>query len=226
MTTKNDDAATDLLIKEVDEELRQEQLETLWKRYGNLIIGTAIALVVAVAGGQGWTTWQAKERQASSTRFAEASRLLEQGSRDQAMEMLGKLSVDGTEGYRILSEMKLGDLKQQAGDPVGAAAIYERVAASRVDEVYRDLAVLKAAYLKLDTGDAGQIDKMVEPLAVESSAWRHSAREVMALAALKRGDTAKAVELFRKVADDPAAPQGVRARAAEMLAAAGGKAKG
>lgn len=226
MTTKNDDAAADLLIKEVDEDLRQEQLETLWKRYGTLIIGAAVALVVVVAGGQGWTTWQARESQASSARFAEASRLMEQGHRDQAVDILGKLAVDGTEGYRILSEMKLGDLKQQAGDLPGAAAIYERVATSRVDAVYRDLAVLKAAYLKLDSGDAGQIEKMVEKLAAESSAWRHSAREVMALAALKRGDAAKAVDLFRKVADDPAAPQGVRARAAEMLAAAGGKAKG
>jgi hypothetical protein len=67
---------------------------------------------------------------------------------------------------------------------------------------------------------------MAEPLAVESSPWRHSAREILALVAVRRGDAAKAADLYRKIADDQAAPQGLRARAAEMLAAVGGRAKG
>lgn len=226
MTTKNDDAATDLLIKEVDEELRQEQLETLWKRYGSLMIGAAVAVVLAVAGTQGWTTWQANQRQESGAKFTEASQLLQQGATDKAAEALTKLTAEGTAGYRVLAELQLGDVKQQAGDLAGAAAIYEKVAAGNADAVYRDLATLKAAYLKLDIGDAAQVEKMVERLAVESSAWRHSAREVQALAALKRGESDKAAELFRKIADDPASPQGVRARAAEMLAAVGTRAKG
>lgn len=225
MTTKNDDAATDLLIKEVDEELRHEQLENLWKRYGNIFVAASVALVLAVAGWQAWNAWQFKERQASGARFSEAVQLIAGNKRDQAAELLGKLAAEGSAGYRVLAELKLGDLRQEAGDGAGAAATYERVAGMSVDEVYRNMAILKAAYLKLDAGDPAAVEKMVEALAVESSAWRHSAREVLALAALKRGDAARAAELFRKVADDPAAPQGVRARAAEMLAAAGAKPK-
>lgn len=225
MTTKNDDAATDLLIKEVDEELRHEQLENLWKRYGNMFIGASVVLVLAVVGWQAWNTWQSKERQASGARFGEAAQLVTENKRDQAVELLGKLAAEGSSGYRVLAELKLGDLKQEAGDKAGAAATYERVAGMNVDDVYQAMAILKAAYLKLDAGDPAAVEKMVETLAVESSAWRHSAREVQALAALKRDDAARAAELFRKVADDPAAPQGVRARAAEMLAAAGAKPK-
>lgn len=225
MTTKNDDAATDLLIKEVDEELRHEQLENLWKRYGNIFVAASVALVLAVAGWQAWNAWQVKERQASGARFSEAVQLIAGNKRDQAAELLGKLAAEGSSGYRVLAELKLGDLKQEAGDGAGAAATYERVAGMNVDEVYRNMAILKSAYLKLDAGDPLAVETMVEKLAVESSAWRHSAREVQALAALKRGDAARAAELFRKVADDPAAPQGVRARAAEMLAAAGAKPK-
>lgn len=225
MTTKNDDAATDLLIKEVDEELRQEQLENLWKRYGSLFIAAAVVLVLAVAGWQGWNTWQTKQRQASGAQFSEAAQLIAAGKRDQATAILSKLAAEGSAGYRMLAEMKLADLKLEAGDAAGTAAGYERVATMGVDPVYRNLALLKVAYLKLDAGDTAAVEKSVEPLAVESSAWRHSAREVLALAALKKGDAARAAELFRKVADDPAAPQGVRARAAEMLAAAGVKAK-
>ncbi len=226
MTTQNDDAATELLIKEVDEDLRQEKLETLWKTYGNLIIGASVALVLGVAGFQGWKAWDARQRQHSSAQFSEAARLVEQGKRDQAAAILGKLMVDGTSGYRVLSELKLADLKQDAGDTVSAAAIYEKIAAGSADATYRDVARLKAAYLKLDGADPAAVEKMAEPLAVESSPWRHSAREILALVAVRRGDAAKAADLYRKIADDQAAPQGLRARAAEMLAAVGGRAKG
>ena len=218
MSTQNDDAATDLLIKEVDEDLRQENLEKLWKRYGNLVVGASVALVLAVAANQGWHAWTAREKLKSSTQFSEASRLVEQGKKDDAAAILGKLAADGTSGYRILAELKLADLKQQTGDYSAAAALYEKIASGSGDETYRASAKLKAAYLKLDGADAASVEAMVQPLAVESSPWRHSAREVLALAALKAGDQPKAKDLFAKLADDTAAPQGLRARAAEMLA--------
>ena len=65
----------------------------------------------------------------------------------------------------------------------------------------------------------------MEPLAQESSSWRHSAREIQALVALRRGDAARAGDLFAKIAEDAAAPQGLRARAAEMMAASGQRAR-
>lgn len=226
MTTKNDDASADLLIREVDDELRHEQMQQLWRKYGSVAVAAAVALVLSVAGWQGWNTWQAKQRHQSGASFTAAIQALEQGKRDDALAALGKVAADGSAGYQVLADMKLADIKLAGGDRDGAVALYERVAAGSADEVYRDLARLKAAYLKLDGTEPAAVEKMVEKLALESSPWRHSAREVLALAAAKRGDEAKAAELFRKIADDPAAPQGVRARAAEMLAATGAKAKG
>jgi hypothetical protein len=227
LTEKHDEAAAELLIKEVDEDLRHEQMATLWKKHGNLVVGAAVALVLSVAGWQGWHSWEAKQRQGSSLRYAEAAQLIDQGKRDEAAEVLSKLSADGTKGYRVLSELKRADLRQQAGDAAGAGAIYQRLAAdSSVDRVYRDLAAIKAAYLSLDTAAPAEVEKAVEPLAAESSPWRHSAREIQALAAVKRGDATRAADLFRKIAEDAAAPQGLRTRAAEMLASTGPRTKG
>lgn len=226
MTTKNDDASAELLIREVDEELRHEQFEQLWKKHGNLAIGAAVALVLAVAGWQGWNAWQTKQRAAAGGQFTAAMQSLQQGNRDEAMAQLGKVAAEGTAGYQTLADFKLADLKLAAGDRDAAIALFERIAAGRGDELYRDLAKLKAAYLKLDSAEPSAVEASVAPLAAESSPWRHSAREIQALAAAKRGDQARAVELFSKIADDPAAPQGVRARAAEMLAAVSPKAKG
>ncbi|WP_096701008.1 tetratricopeptide repeat protein [Magnetospirillum sp. 15-1] len=226
MTDKHDDAAADLLIKEVDEDLRQEELNKLWKKHGGLLTGAAVVLVLAVAGWQGWQGWEAKQRQAASSRYSETAVLVEQGKKDEAAEVLGKLVAEGPKGYRLLAELRRADMLQQAGDFAGAAALYGKVAADgSVDKVYRDMSAIRAAYLVLDSGDAAAIEKSVEPLAAEASSWRHSAREILALVALKRGDAPRAAELFAKIAEDAAAPQGLRTRAAEMLAATGQRAR-
>ncbi|CAA7627656.1 conserved hypothetical protein [Candidatus Terasakiella magnetica] len=226
MTDKNDDAATDLLIKEVDEDLRHDQLHALWKQYGGVLLGGAVALVLSVAGWQGWNAWEMKQRQSASLHYSEAVTLVEQGKKDEAAELLTKLAAEGGKGYKVLSELRLADLRQQAGDLPGAVAIYQRVAAdSSVDKVYRDMSIIRAAYLQLDSGDAAAVEKSVEALAVEASSWRHSAREIQALAALRRGDTTRAADLFGKIAEDAGAPQGLRARAAEMLAATSQRAR-
>lgn len=226
MTIKNDDAAAELLIREVDDELKHEQLEALWKKHGNLLVAAATALVLGVAGWQAWKAWDMKQRAEAGGVFSAAMQSLQQGKRDEAVAQLGKVATEGTAGYQVLADFKLADLKLAAGDRDGAVAAFERVAVGHADEIYRDLARLKAAYLQLDGGDPAAVSASVAPLAVESSPWRHSAREIQALAAVKAGDEAKAADLFRNIADDPAAPQGVRARAAEMLNAVGGKAKG
>lgn len=226
MTDKHDDAAADLLIKEVDEDLRQDELNRLWTKHGGLLTAGVVALVLAVAGWQGWQGWDAKQRQAASSRYSETAVLAEQGKRDEAAEVLGKLAAEGPKGYRLLAELRRADMAQQAGDFTGAAALYGKIAAdSSVDKVYRDMSAIRAAYLVLDGGDAAAIEKSVEPLAAEASSWRHSAREILALIALKRGDASRAAELFAKIAEDAAAPQGLRTRAAEMLAATGQRAR-
>ena len=49
--------------------------------------------------------------------------------------------------------------------------------------------------------------------------WRPTAIELTAAARLKSGDKSGALCLYQSLADDLAAPQGLRARAAEMAAA-------
>ncbi len=226
MSDNHDDATADLLIKEVDEDLRQEKMEQMWKRYGGLFVAAALAVVLAVAGWQAWRSWDGKQRRASSLRYYQATQLADGGKLDQALAALAKLSADGTPGYRLLADMKRAALDEDKGDFAGASAIYHSVAATGgIDQVYRDLALLKASYIDLDGGDPAAIAKAVAPLTEDTSPWRYSAREVTALAALKRGDTVTAADTFRKLADDLAAPQGVRARAAEMLATLQSKAK-
>jgi predicted negative regulator of RcsB-dependent stress response len=63
MTDKNDktpedDMAAELLLKEADDSLRQEELQKLWKEWGATIIGVALMVVFGTMIGVGWKSWR------------------------------------------------------------------------------------------------------------------------------------------------------------------------
>lgn len=218
MSASDNDSAGDLLIQEVDEDLRREQYHRLWKRYGNHVIATAVAIILIVAGYQGWQTWQGKQRQQEAAQYAAAQELISEGKARIAIEMLAKLAADSHTGFAVAAAMRRAELIAAQGDTAAAAAAYGEIAGSSAPQPYRDLAIVKAAQLSLDAADPAQIEQRLAPLAAAGNPWHYTASELLAMVAQKKGDGKRAAELYKQLADDLQAPQGVRARAAEMLA--------
>jgi hypothetical protein len=229
VSASDQDSAGDLLIQEVDEELRRDQYHQLWKRYGKYVIAAVVAVVFVVAGYQGWQEWQGRQRQKEAAQFEAAQDLMAQGKAAESLEALAKLSADGHTGFATAASMRRAELLIGQGDVAAAAATYEQIANSSGSALYRDLAVLKLALLTLDAGDLSKLESRVAPLSAVSNPWHFSATEVLALLAQKKGDAQRATELYKQLADDLQAPPDIRARAAEMLAIlppAADKAKG
>ena len=63
------------LFREVDEEVRQEQFKKLWARFGNLVIGVCLLVILGVGGYQGWHYWQKKQSQAAGDAYFSAAEL-------------------------------------------------------------------------------------------------------------------------------------------------------
>ena len=218
MSASDQDSASDLLIQEVDEDLRRDQYRLLWKRYGNLMIAAVVAVIFIVAGYQGWQEWQGRQQQKAAAQFQAAQDLLTQGKGAEGLEALAKLSSSGPAGFSVVADMRRAEVLIGQGDVAAAAAIYEKVANSSGPALYRDLALLKSAFLTLDSADPAQLESKIAPLSALSNPWHFSATEILALLAQKKGDAQHAAELYKQLADDLQAPSGIRARAAEMLA--------
>ena len=58
MVMNNND---DTFIREVNEELRSEQLQNAWKRFRPVIIAVAVLIVLGVAGSALFEWWQARD---------------------------------------------------------------------------------------------------------------------------------------------------------------------
>ena len=64
------------IFREVDEELRQDKLTALWKKYGNVILGAAVLIVAVTAGVTLWKDRQHRAQEASSEAYVTAAALL------------------------------------------------------------------------------------------------------------------------------------------------------
>jgi hypothetical protein len=70
----------------------------------------------------------------------------------------------------------------------------------------------------MDDGDPAQLASRLQPLAEGEGAFRLTAVELQALLAHKQGERARAVELYKQVADAADVPPAQRQRATQMLA--------
>ncbi len=213
------------IFQEVDEEVRREQLKKLWQRYGNYIVAACIVVVAAVGGWRGYEWWQTKKAAESGAAFEQAVTLAAAGKHDKAEAAFAKLATDGTAGYRVLARLR--EAAQIARtDPKAAIKAYDEIAADgSVDRVMRDFATLRAGYLLIDTSSYNDVKATLEPLTGADRAFRHSARELLALSAWKAGDTAATRQWTDAILTDPQSPPGTRSRAEVLseLISSGGK---
>jgi len=204
------------IFQEVDEEVRREQLKKLWERYGGYLIAACIVVVLGAGGWRGYEWWEAKQAAQSGAAFEQAVALAESGKHQEAAAAFAKLSADGTPGYRVLARLR--QAAELAGaDRKAAVAAYDAIAAdNRAGQVVQDLAAVRASFLLVDTAPYSEILRRLEPAAAVDRAFRHSARETLALSAWKAGDMSAARRWTETIMSDPQTPPGPRSRA-EML---------
>lgn len=213
------DHTEDSLIREIDDELRQEQFHKVWSRYGKLILVAAGLCVAAAAGYQFWVKYDLETRQALGDQFAAAQKLAETGSTDAAVGAFKNLSGEGG-GYGLLARIQEAGLLAKNGDTAGAIAAYNAVAADKeAGKLYQDLAVILAAGLEVnDPGiDPQKVQDRLAPLMAAGNPWRFSAQELAAALALRAGDKAKAMEIYGALSKDAETPARMRQRATELL---------
>lgn len=214
----NDERQSDTFIREVDEELRRDQLKLIWKRFAPLIIGVCVLIVVVTAGYSGWTWWQDRKASQAGDRFMEALAKIEGSDRAAGEAELASIAADSDAGYSALARLRLAGEKAGAGAKKEALDTYDAVAADgSVPQPLRDLARIRAAILALDTGDVAGAKERAIPLNAAGNAWRHAAREVIGTANYQAGDLLAARDAFAEVQQDAQTPQDLWMRSGLMI---------
>jgi hypothetical protein len=207
----------EILAKEVDEALQQDQLLTLWQRYGK----PGIALVgLTLAGWAGWLFWSAQQDRAAGESGEELTQVVESlaaGSNLGADAKLAQIAKSGEGGYRVVAKIIAAGADIQAGKSKEALAAYTQVAADADQpQVLRDLAFIRQTAMEFDTLKPQSAIDRLKPLAVAENPWFGSAGEMLAVAYMRANQPVEAGKLFAAVSANEGVPETMRSRAAEM----------
>lgn len=211
------------VFREVEEDMRRERMRELWDRFGVYVIGVACAVVLLVAGNAMYSNYAAGVASDASEQFLNANQTLDEdgaseGAVTEAEEALATLSKSGPGGYRPLAQFRLAGAKQAEGDNEGARTLLDEIADNRnVDVTLRDLARIRAAMVSLALDDFTGVENRLTDMTGFESPWRHTARELVGLAALEAGNTERAQTILSEAIIDTETPPSLRQRAQSYL---------
>jgi len=205
------------IFREVEEDLRRERAEDLWKSYGAYVLGGAVALVAIVGGVSWWNAARQSAAEDTASKFVAAGELVAEGDTVAAADAFTAIAQSAGGGYEAVASLRAAGLQAQAGDVEGAVATYDAIAAGSGDSTLKGLASLKAALLMADTASTDELKIRLTPLADGSSPWRFSALELLGYVSLRDNDTTAAGEYYQQLADATGAPPLARERARDML---------
>lgn len=203
------------LFREVDEEVRQEEMMKLWNRYGRHMIVLAIVLISAVAAWQGWKYYELQQAQTAGSVYYDALKKVADGKLDDASASLAAVNH---KGFGSLAKLEQAAILATKGDTDKSIAAYDAFAADTSnDSALADLARIRAGYLLVDSQSPDQLLTRLGPFDNETSIWRNEAREIFGLSAWRVKDYAMANRYFGAIVIDPKAGAGLKQRAQMML---------
>ncbi len=197
--------SNDTLLREVDEELRSDRVRTLWRQTAPFVIGAAVAVVLLVAGFEGWKWWTESRSAQSSDSFYAAAALADGTDFEAAKKALDDIIAQGSGAYPALAQFREASLLAQQGKTSEAVAAYDALATSLSDTRLRQLALIMGGSLLIDGGDVAAVEQRVMGSITPESPMRNAAREVLGLVQYKAGQLDAAMTTFQSILADPLA---------------------
>ena len=212
----------DTFLREVDENLRRDQLQNIARKYGAWIIAGVVLLLAATGG---WIYWQ--DRQAKAA--AQQSEVLAQIYTDigagkvttipQRLDALAGKSSGALRASAMLTRAAVAI--EQNERPVAIAKFREISADDDLPQPYRDLALIRSTTIEFDTIAPDQVIARLQPLTKPGNPWFGSAGELTAMALIKQGKKLEAGRLFAAMAADQQVPETIRARSVQIAGTLG-----
>ena len=209
---------SDDILHDVENSMRQERLERLWKEYGPYLIGGVVLAVLLTGALTAWRSHQAKLNAQNTATLIQA---LDQ--KDPLAAINGAVG-DLKPSHQAIAHLTAAGLALRDNKTKDALTHYRALADDGdAPALYRDLAILQAARLEWqgakEKATAERLSGQIEPIAEdEENPWHWQARISLADIrghGLQRYDDARAL-LAPLVAEDSQAPQSLRERAAAM----------
>ena len=208
--------------REVDENLRRDQMRDFFKRYGSWLIA-AVLLFLAASGGMIWWKQHKTEKAGKQVEaLAKVYNDIGAGNMVQAPQQLDELAKSDSDAVKASAMFARAALALQQSDAKLATDTFKSAAEdSGMPEPYRNAALIRQTALEFDRLPPQEVITRLQPLAKPGDPWFGSAGEMTALAMVKQGKRQEAGQLYAAIAKDKTVPETIRARAVQVAGSLG-----
>jgi hypothetical protein len=213
---------SDTFVREVDENLRRDQLREFFEAYGVWVIAALVVFLAASGGFIWWKQHQIQRHQEQVEKLAQVFKDAGSGNVSQVPQQLDELSKSGSKAVRAEAQFVRAALALQQSDSKTAIATYKAIAGdSGLPQPYRNAALIRETALEFDQLQPQEVIARLQPLAKRGEPWFGTAGEMTALAMIKQGRRKEAGQLFAAIARDNSVPETIRTRALELAGSLG-----
>lgn len=193
----------DHIIQEIDDDLKRERLQNLWRNFGSHIVTLSIVILIGTVGIVGWKEYRDARDQEATDSLVFARELIESKKEDKALALLEEKvpAMRGSVSY--IGKLWLAQLYMNVGKQDKAEGLLAEVTAQK-DEVEL------AAYANLLSSKNNERFS-------NKDMFRALLQEKQALAALQQGDRMQAARILKALEEDATTPNSLRTRANLML---------
>jgi hypothetical protein len=209
-------------VREVDENLRRDQLRDMAQSHGKWIALAVVLLLVAVGGFLFWQDRQKQQAAVDSETISTALDKVASGNVKAAREELAPLADSSNDMTRASAIFGQAALALRQNDRKTAIDLYRKAAGDEgLPQAYRDLATVRLTLTEFDQLKPDEIITRLSELAQPGKPFFGTAGEMTGMAMIAKGDRTGAGQLFARIAADKQVPQSVRARAVQIAGSLG-----
>ena len=176
------------IFDEVSEELRQDQIKNIWKKYQKFIYLIFFIILLCVGSYKTYEYLEDEKLLNNSTTFFSALAKVEKNLNNEAELSFNKLNSDKDSGYYLLSKFALADLNFKKGNHKKMEKYYEEIINNdNFEKFYRDLALL---FLTMNSTKMNNKDKIkrLNPILTSPSKLQSIAAELEILYLYESGE--------------------------------------
>jgi len=212
------DNQTDLAYQDVEDDLRRDRLNALWAAYGRYIIGTAVLIVILVAGNELYSGYIHRQQEARAEAYDKVVKDAEAANSLTRVDVWndGLATLDGS--YKILAQFKLAAAALAVGELDRAIETYDAIARDRKSgPLLASLAQFRAGTALLAAGeDLALARTRLTQAANEAAPFHFSAREQLAVLDMREGNFSAALQAVTELTIAEGVPTGIRERAQKL----------
>ena len=213
---------SDTFVREVDENLRRDQIEQFARKRGGWIAAVVLLFLAASGGFIYWQQYKQQRSEKQVEQLAQVFKNIGNGGGGSAAKPLDDLSQSGSKAVRATAVFARAALALQDGDVKLATTKYRDIANDDgLPKPYRDLALIRQTALEFDRLSPQEVIGRLQPLAKAGDPWFGSAGEMTGMALIKQGKKNDAAALFTAIAKDRTVPGPIRERAVQLAGSLG-----